>query len=200
VPERADAARNRRAILAAAEKLLAVRRPDQVSVEQVAAAAGVGKGTVFHRFGSRRGLMIALAEQRGFAVHEAVLSGPPPLGPGAPPRERLLAFLDALVDLVSRNIGLMAALDHASIALRRGDEEDDEHPLHVFWQRHIAGLLAEARPDLDAELLAQVLLGGLRSAVVMQLVASGGAARLAAALRTTAEALLAAPALDREPS
>jgi AcrR family transcriptional regulator len=200
VPERADAARNRRAILAAAEKLLAVRRPDQVSVEQVAAAAGVGKGTVFHRFGSRRGLMIALAEQRGFAVHEAVLSGPPPLGPGAPPRERLLAFLDALVDLVSRNIGLMAALDHASIAHRRGDEEDDEHPLHVFWQGHIAGLLAEARPDLDAELLAQVLLGGLRSDVVLQLVASGGAARLAAALRTTAEALLAAPALDREPS
>jgi hypothetical protein len=131
-------------------------------------------------------------------VHEAVLSGPPPLGPGAPPRERLLAFLDALVDLVSRNIGLMAALDHASIAHRRGDEQDDQHPLHVFWQGHIAGLLAEARPDLDGELLAQVLLGGLRSDVVVQLVASGGAARLGAALRTTADALLAAPAPDRE--
>jgi len=194
VRERADAARNRRLILAAAEELLAIHRPDQVSVEQVAAAAGVGKGTVFHRFGSRRGLMVALADQRAFAMHEAVLSGPPPLGPGAPARERLLAFIDAIVELVSRNIGLMAALDHATVVHRTGDEQDGPHPLHVFWHGHIAGLLAESRPDLDAELLAHILLGGLRSDVVVRLVASGEAARLAAALRTTATALLDTPA------
>jgi AcrR family transcriptional regulator len=199
VPERADAARNRRAILAAAEELLTVHRPDQVSVEQVAAAAGVGKGTVFHRFGSRRGLMVALAEQRAMALHEAVLSGPPPLGPGAPPRDRLLAFLDALVELVSRNIGLMAALDHATVVHRHEDDPPEPHPLHAFWQSHIAGLLAAARSDLDAELLAHVLLGGLRSDVVVRLLASGGATRLAAALRTTAEALLDAPPRNRAP-
>jgi hypothetical protein len=83
--------------------------------------------------------------------------------------------------LVSRNIGLMAALDHATVMHRTEDEQDGPHPLHVFWHGHIAGLLADARPDLDAELLADILLGGLSSDVVVQLVASGEAARLAAA-------------------
>src|SRR5258707_13842239 len=111
--ERADAARNRRAILAATEELLATRRPQDISIDQVAAAAGVGKGTVFHRFGNRMGLMRALMTERALTLHEAVTTGPPPLGPGAPPRERLTAFLDAVVGVVDRSKGLVAALGHA---------------------------------------------------------------------------------------
>src|ERR1700748_715434 len=80
-PERADAVRNRRAILAATEELLATHRPRAVSIEQAAAAAGVGKGTVFPRFGSRMGLMTALMIERAQALTEAVASGSPPLGP-----------------------------------------------------------------------------------------------------------------------
>ena len=118
-PERADAARNRRAILAATERLLATHRPQDISMEQVAAAAGVGKGTVFHRFGNRNGLMYALMVQRAQALQEAVAAGPPPLGPGAPDRDRLLAFLDAIVGVVSRNKSLMAELAHAAGARRR---------------------------------------------------------------------------------
>src|SRR5438094_10655888 len=94
--ERADAARNRRAILRATEDLLARHGPEHVSIEQVAAAAGVGKGTVFHRFGSRAGLMRALAEERIRSFQDNCAAGPPPLGPGAQPRERLVAFLDAV--------------------------------------------------------------------------------------------------------
>ncbi|MEV4256640.1 helix-turn-helix domain-containing protein, partial [Spirillospora sp. NPDC049652] len=62
--ERADAARNRRAILAATERLLAARPPQEISMEQVATEAGVAKGTVFHRFGNRAGLMLALMVER----------------------------------------------------------------------------------------------------------------------------------------
>src|SRR5258705_12813638 len=98
--ERADAARNRRAILAATEELLAPGRPQDISMEQVAAAAGVGKGTVFHRFGNRTGLMHALMVERAQALEEAVTTGPPPLGPGANDRDRLLAFLDAIIEVV----------------------------------------------------------------------------------------------------
>jgi Bacterial regulatory proteins, tetR family len=57
-------------------------------MEQVAAAAGVGKGTVFHRFGNRTGLMYALMVERAQALEEAVRSGPPPLGPGVLDRDR----------------------------------------------------------------------------------------------------------------
>src|SRR2546423_9961218 len=85
---RADAARNRQAILRAAEELLAAHRPEDISLEQVAAAAGVGKGTVFHRFGNRTGLMYALMEQRARALEQAIATGPPPLGAGAPAAQR----------------------------------------------------------------------------------------------------------------
>jgi AcrR family transcriptional regulator len=208
--ERADAARNRRAILRATEDLLARHRPEQISMEQVAAAAGVGKGTVFHRFGSRMGLMLALMQERAYALEEAVASGPPPLGPGAPPEERLTAFLDAIVDVVGRNKGLLAALGHAATAAprpewkehgeHRGEGGDhvpdprDDHPVYRFWHGHTSGLIAARRPDLDGELLAHILLGSLQSGPVLRLLERGEAPRLAASLRVMVAGMLAAPA------
>jgi AcrR family transcriptional regulator len=58
--ERGDAARNRALLVDAARRLIAARGPDTVTMDEIAAAAGVGKGTLFRRFGSRAGLMIAL--------------------------------------------------------------------------------------------------------------------------------------------
>ncbi|WP_169945197.1 TetR/AcrR family transcriptional regulator [Microbispora sp. H11081] len=77
--ERADAGRNRRAILWAAEELIAEHGLDHVSLDRVAAAAGVGKGTVFRRFGSRTGLVTALPEERAVSIGEAIGTGPPPV-------------------------------------------------------------------------------------------------------------------------
>ncbi|MYS81970.1 TetR/AcrR family transcriptional regulator [Embleya scabrispora] len=196
-PERADAARNRRAILLATEELLARYRPEQISMEQVAAAAGVGKGTVFHRFGSRMGLMHALMAERALALTEAVSVGPPPLGPGAPAAERLLAFLDAIVDVIARNKGLLAALGHADTTTAKSDEDPrTAHPVYGFWHGHIADLLTAERPDLDAELQAHILLAGLQSRSILLLLEQGEAERLAAALRSLARALLHAPTED----
>jgi AcrR family transcriptional regulator len=188
--ERADAARNRRAILRAAEALLAEHGPDHVSVERVAAAAGVGKGTVFHRFGNRMGLMRALMEERANALHEAVASGPPPLGPGAPPETRLIAFLEAVVDLTTRNVGLMAANEHAIATQRHSTESRHTSPVYVFWHGHVAGLIAEARPELDAELLGHIVLGSLHTELVMGLLRRGEPERLAVCLRDLATRLL----------
>src|SRR5215469_18354763 len=82
---RADAARNRAAILAAAALLFAEHGVAEVSMDQVAAAAGVGKGTLFRRFGDKAGLAAALLDEREAELQEAILRGPPPLGPGAEP-------------------------------------------------------------------------------------------------------------------
>jgi AcrR family transcriptional regulator len=194
--ERADAVRNRQAILHATEELLGKYRPDEISMEQVAAAAGVGKGTVFHRFGSRIGLMTAVAHDRALALREVVEDGPPPLGPGAPPRERLLAFLDAVVDVVGRNKWLFAALGHAVAAAPRpshGSHEPMEaHPVYRFWHGHISGLVAEQRPDLDADVVAHVLLSSLHSEPILELFGRGEAWRLGVVLKAMAGALLAA--------
>src|SRR6201991_1645476 len=87
--ERGDAARNRALLLDAARRLIAERGADAVSMDDIAAAAGVGKGTVFRRFGSRAGLMMVLLDEDERANQEAFLFGPPPFGPEAPPLERL---------------------------------------------------------------------------------------------------------------
>lgn len=185
--ERADAARNRQAILLAVEELLTRHRPEAISMEQVAAAAGVGKGTIFHRFGSRMGLMHALIESRAEALREAVTTGPPPLGPGAEERERLLAFLDGVVDMVARNKGLLAALGHAVTTTQR---RLDDHPVYRFWHDHLTGLLTALRPGLDADMTAHVLLATLNSEPILLLIESGQGDRLAATLRTLVEAVI----------
>jgi AcrR family transcriptional regulator len=200
-PERADAVRNRRAILAATEELLAVHRPQDISIEQVALAAGVGKGTVFHRFGSRMGLMTALMVERAQALTEAVTSGQPPLGPGAPDRERLLAFLDAVIEVVARNKSLLTELAFSaaaepaateSAAADKGRHHDD-HPVYRFWHGHISMLIAAQRPDVDAEMIAHVLLGALHSEPILACLAADGPVRPAAAVRALACAVLDAP-------
>jgi AcrR family transcriptional regulator len=193
---RQDAARNRRAILRATEELLSRHRPDEVTIEQVAAAAGVGKGTVFHRFGSRMGLMIAVMQERALELGELVRSGEPPLGPGVPPRERLLAFLSAVVEVVGTNKGLMAALGAEVAAMARPHNGPArEHPIYDLWHTHVSTLIAAERPDLDAELLADVLLAGLHSDPILRLLERGETARLTAALQ-----LLALGALDSRES
>jgi AcrR family transcriptional regulator len=90
--ERGDAARNRLLLLDAARQLIAERGPDAVTMDDIAAAAGVGKGTLFRRFGSRAGLMMVLLDEDERNSQQAFLFGPPPLGPDAPPLDRLIAF------------------------------------------------------------------------------------------------------------
>src|SRR4051812_21897022 len=91
-PERRDAARNREALLVAARELVDHCGIDGVTTDAVAVRAGVGKGTVFRRFGSREGLMAALLDFSETEWQASVISGPAPLRPGAPAMERLLAF------------------------------------------------------------------------------------------------------------
>jgi AcrR family transcriptional regulator len=58
--ERADAAPSRRALLAAAREILAESGVAALSMDCVAARAGVGVGTVYRRFADRAGLAFAL--------------------------------------------------------------------------------------------------------------------------------------------
>jgi AcrR family transcriptional regulator len=62
----------------------------------VVARINGGKGTVFRRFGDRTGLVQAVIERRVSDLRALIESGPPPLGPGGPPRMALDAYLYAL--------------------------------------------------------------------------------------------------------
>ena len=109
--ERSDAAANRERILCAARTLLAEQGSDALTMQAVATAAGVGKGTVFHRFGDRDGLTQALIDDYMRDFQDAFLHGPPPLGPGAPPAERLEAFVVELVRRQAEHLELALAAE-----------------------------------------------------------------------------------------
>jgi AcrR family transcriptional regulator len=150
--ERADAARNRRRILEAAERLFDERGVGDVTMAEVAAAAGVGKATVFRRFGDKATLLDELLGERERELQQALLSGPPPLGPGAPPHERLYAFFHALAAYCERHRHVLLASETARAGARYATGS------YVAWQQHVAILVAEVRPELDASLLADLLL------------------------------------------
>jgi AcrR family transcriptional regulator len=109
--ERGDAARNRALLLEAARTLVAERGAEAVTMDDVAAAAGVGKGTLFRRFGSRAGLMMVLLDEDERASQQAFLFGPPPLGPDAPPLDRLVAFGRERIGFVHTHRALLSAVN-----------------------------------------------------------------------------------------
>jgi len=152
--ERADAARNRVKALAAAERLFAARGVAAVSMDDIAASAGVGKGTLYRRFGDKSGLAAALLDERESRLQAALLGGPPPLGPGAPPADRLAAFVTAYLEFVDAHLDLVAMSQTASpgARLRTGS--------HQFWCQHCRILLSEAGAA-DPGLRADAILAAL---------------------------------------
>ncbi|MEU0811192.1 helix-turn-helix domain-containing protein [Streptomyces sp. NPDC005970] len=151
--ERSDAARNRVLLLEAARRLVAERGAEHVTMEAVAKGAGVGKGTLFRRFGDRDGLLAALLDEAEAGFREVCTSGPPPLGPGAPAAERLTAFGWTLIDRIADVTDLGAALAR-QLRPRSRNASDTGRAFH----RHVSVLLWEAGVDGDHDVLAHALL------------------------------------------
>jgi len=146
--ERGDAARNRALLLDAARKLIAERGADAVSMDDVAAAAGVGKGTLFRRFGSRSGLMIVLLDEDEVIEQQAFMFGPPPLGPGAPPLERLLAYGRSRLKFVHVHRALLS--DAARDPHTRFNAPATLHHTHVRMLLENAGTTGDLDSQADA--------------------------------------------------
>jgi AcrR family transcriptional regulator len=185
-PERADAARNRARVLAAAERLFAARSAGEVSMEDIAREAGVGKGTLYRRYPDRAALAVALLDEHERRLQEQLLGGPPPLGPGAPPAQRLAAFYAAMVELLARHLDLALAAETGAARYRTG--------AYGFWRAHVHALLAAAGIADPDDVLAELLLAPLAVDLHQHLTARGaGLDTLTAALTRLAERMLGAP-------
>jgi AcrR family transcriptional regulator len=159
--ERSDAAANRERILCAARKLLAEQGSDALTMQAVATAAGVGKGTVFHRFGDREGLTQALLDDYMRDFQDAFLHGPPPLGPGAPASERLEAFVIEFIKLQADHLELALA---AEVPVSR-----ELAPVYATLAIHISALVHEIDPTLDETVLAGFILSAMAPPVLSRM-------------------------------
>lgn len=181
--ERADAARNRAKILAAAATIFSTRDPRTVTMDHIATAAGVGRGTLYRRYPSTTAIALALLDEHERALQAQLISGDPPLGPGAAPAERLAAFYSAMVDLLDTHADLALGAETGGARFTTG--------AYGFWAAHVRTLLTEADvPEPDS--LVDVLLAPLAAENFAHQRARGLSARqISRALSRLAHAMLA---------
>ncbi|KFZ79410.1 transcriptional regulator [Amycolatopsis sp. MJM2582] len=150
--ERSDAARNRAKILEAAEGLFAARPAADITMEDIAKAAGVGRATLYRRYPDRSAIAVALLDEHERELQERLLTGPPPLGPGAPPAERLAAFYAAMIGLLARHAHLVLGTEVGHSRFTIGP--------YRLWRTHVRHLAEQAGAP-DPDVLADVLLAPL---------------------------------------
>lgn len=155
--ERRDAARNRELLLDAAQRLVEQCGVTAVTMDAVAAAAGVGKGTVFRRFESREGLMAAVLNHSESDWQAQVMGGPPPLGPGAEPWDRLLAFGRSRLE---------RTLLHADLIRAAGRTGTRAAGAYSFAATHVRYLLSELGVTGDLPILATALLAPFETPIL----------------------------------
>ena len=90
----------------------------------------------------------------------ARLPAPPPLGPGAPPRERLVAFFTALSCFMDRQGELILEAERLAVPGTRFGGGP-----YAAYHTHVRLLLRELDPELDIDVLAHVLLAPFRAEV-----------------------------------
>jgi AcrR family transcriptional regulator len=161
--ERRDAARNRRVILDTALTLFGERGVTCVTMEEIARASGVGKGTLYRRFSHKGFLCQALLDEPTRCLQEQTLailreSGTPALG-------KLDAFLDRLVAFTAENLDLLYGGHEPLCGADR--LERFSHPAYDWRRSTVLGLLRTAAGEgdveggLDLEFLASALLAPL---------------------------------------
>lgn len=159
--ERADAVRNRAHLIEVARLMVDELGVEKVTMDGLAERAGLGKGTVFRRFGTRAGIFHALFDREEQEFQQLLLSGPPPLGPGAPAVDRLVAYGRARVEFLVRHLALARA------AIAPGEPVPSGPSPSQF---HVQMLLREACPDIaEIGTLALQLTAALEYPIVLHL-------------------------------
>jgi AcrR family transcriptional regulator len=192
--ERADAARNRARVLAAAAELFRGRDPRSVTMDDVAKAAGVGRATLYRRYPDVGSIAEALLGEYEYRLQEQLLRGDPPLGPGpapgpdtppAPsPADRLAAFYAAMVDTLEEHLPLVLGADAGATRLAIGT--------YRFWWAHVRSLVVAAGVTADPDALVDALLAPLAAEVYQHQREQLGLSpeRITAGLRLLAERTL----------
>ena len=148
----------RRAVLAAARSLFGKKGYVQTSVDEIADAARVTKGAVYHHFAGKEALFRAvLAEVEVEADARAAGAGDPEGPPIDQIVARVNAYLDAALDEEMQRIAL---IDAPAVLGLEPEGSVDQHPGHVDLRSFIAASTARGQIiDIDPDLLTHLIRG-----------------------------------------
>lgn len=156
-------------MLAAADRLFAQSElPGSVTMDGIALAASVGKGTLFRAFGSRDGLLDALWATKIATLRKRVEGSTPPFDSGTAPADRLVAFLDAILMFKIANRHLIRARELSGGVL--------QSPHYQWMHGEAKRCIAGATNSTDADYVtysAHVLLSGLHIDLIDEMLTQG---------------------------
>jgi len=178
--KRADAQRNEQTLLAAAAAVF-VTSGVEAPVRDIAAAAGVGMGTIYRHFPTRADLVVAVYRHQVEACAEA---GPVLLANGGSPHAALGQWVNLFVDFLVTKHGLAAVLQPNSIgfdalhaylldrlvpvcaqllaaAAKAGEISADIDALELMYGIGNLCIGADKDPHYDARRMVKLLIAGL---------------------------------------
>jgi len=160
--ERRDAAENRERMLTAAGTLFAARGVAAITMNDIAQAAGVGKGTLYRRYANKGELCLALMDEHLQEFQDVMLARMRQMqAANVPALTQLNHFLDALVHFTEAQTPYLCEVEQAGLV-----ETSQPH----FWQQWtIRGLLqaavagGELPAGLDLDFVSGALLAPLNA-------------------------------------
>jgi AcrR family transcriptional regulator len=181
--KRADALRNEQALLAAAASVF-VKSGVEAPVRDIAAAAGVGMGTIYRHFPTRADLVVAVYRHQVEACAEA---GPVLLANSDSPHAALSQWINLFVDFLVTKHGLASVLQPGSggfdalhayfldrlvpvcaqllaAAVAAGEISADIGALELMYGIGNLCVGADHDPRYNARRLVNLLIAGLRQA------------------------------------
>lgn len=163
--ERRDATENRVRLLTAARTLFAERDVANVTMAEIALAAGVGKGTLYRRFANKGELCLLLLDENLREHEQEMLALLSRLAEeNASYLARLHAFLVRVAAFTDSHMALLFEVQAVGIT---PDMERMDPPYFTFQHMTVSGLLRAAQNagevslDLDLEMLVDHLLAPL---------------------------------------
>jgi AcrR family transcriptional regulator len=162
--ERADAAANRRHILQAAVRLFGERGAERVSMDEVARAAGVGKGTLYRRYPDKAALCVAVMDACFVEFERTTLDQLARTRETDSALDQLRAFLGRLVDWVEEHTASLGVIaDHSSGQKRGGGRCG---PIYQWLHGLVHYLLCQANASGEARIADPVYVADVLLAAV----------------------------------
>ena len=139
-------------LLSSGVELLAGRSNEDVSIEEIADAAGVSKGLLYHYFPTKKDFIVAAIERGQRQLSERLRPDPE-----LAPEEQLDASLDAFLDYVEEHATAYATIFRGgggdpdiAIALNAGRDEQMGTLLEALRGWNASPISTESSPQLEA--------------------------------------------------